>query len=227
MRSAIALRALRLSFLAALGSGLPACAAPPSGGALAPSVPALRGPARAVSAASLVDEALEAMGGRARLAQIRTVRADVVKHTSSDGAVVLRQSPFLTSYERDRISLDLVGKRLRVEAHGIWPESDPGTAESDVTLVGSLAGAVYHLKEGDSPARLADLDAVRLELELGPLTMLRAAAAAADLHAEPEETIRATVDDVVGFTWRGVAAKIALNPFTHLHGSTRSRRRRR
>jgi hypothetical protein len=155
------------------------------------------------------------MGGRARLAQVKTLRADVIKHTLLMEQSY-RQAPFITSYERDRVTLDLAGKRFRSDAHGVWPESDPGTAESDATLVGSTVGAVYRGDKEDSPASLGDLEKIRRELELGPLSLLLTAAAAPDLHLEPPETIRAAVDDVVGFTWRGVATRIAIHPVTHL-----------
>lgn len=191
-----------------------------SGCAPAPSAPAgatpiLRAAPSAAPAPELVEAALAAMGGRARLAALRTVRTDVAKHTLLMEQSY-RQAPFITAYERDKVLLDLAGKHVRVEAHGIWPEADPGTAESDAILIGSPDAAVYRGKSGDAPGRLADIEASRAAIELGPLTMLLAASAAPDLRREKSETIRATLDDVVGFTWRGVSAKIAINPFTHL-----------
>src|ERR1700689_976872 len=72
-------------------------------------------------AAAQVESAIDAMGGRARLAQVKTLRADVVANTLLMEQSY-RQAPFFTSYERDHVTLDVVGHRLRREAHSVWPE---------------------------------------------------------------------------------------------------------
>ncbi len=169
----------------------------------------------AAGAIACMNAALDAMGGRDRLAALRTARLDRVVHT----ALVeqsYRQAPFITAYSRDRVTLDLAGKRLAVEAHATWPEADPGTADTDATLVASLDAAAYRKGTGDTPGGRADIEGARHQLELGPLSLLLTAAAAPDLHLETPERIRANLDDVLGFTWRGVHARLALSPLTHL-----------
>jgi hypothetical protein len=94
--------------------------------------------------------AVEAMGGRERLESIHTVRLDSISHTALMEQSY-RQDPFITSYERDRTTIDLTGGRLRTEAHGVWPESDLNEAESDNVLIASAAGGVYHGAKADAP----------------------------------------------------------------------------
>ena len=88
-----------------------------------------------------VTTALEAMGGRERLQQVSSVRMQTVGHTllmeqSS------RQAPFITSYERGHMTLDLANQRLFAETKLTWPESDPNQSDSDTTLVVGQDGGV-------------------------------------------------------------------------------------
>ena len=125
--------------------------------------------------------ALNAMGGRQKLDAIHSVQLDVISHTALMEQSY-RQAPFITSYERDKTTIDFAGQRIRTEAHAVWPESDPHQAEFDNTLIATPAGGVYHSAQGDSPCSLADLDSTRETLALGPLRVLGAALEAADLH---------------------------------------------
>jgi len=167
------------------------------------------------SAQQCVTAALEAMGGRDRLQQVTNVRLQTVAHT----ALVeqsYRQAPFITSYERGRLTLDLANQRLLKEAKLTWPEADADQSDSDTTLVAGPEGGVYHTKFGDSPCSLGDLDATREALELGPARVLVTAVNAADLHYETPEVLRSTAHAVVAFTWRHIAVRVLLNSFNHL-----------
>src|ERR1700688_744079 len=57
-----------------------------------------------------VTAALEAMGGRERLQQLASVRMQTVGHTLLVEQSY-RQSPFISSYERGRITMDLANQR--------------------------------------------------------------------------------------------------------------------
>jgi hypothetical protein len=162
-----------------------------------------------------VAAALEATGGREALLQLTSIRMQTVGHTSLVEQSY-RQSPFITSYERGTVTMDLRNGRVLAEVKLTWPESDPNQSESDTTLVVGPDGGVYHTKFGDSPCSLSDLDATREALELGPARLLLAAAAASDLHFEAPETLRATLHTVVAFTWRHIPVRVLLNPFNHL-----------
>jgi hypothetical protein len=169
----------------------------------------------AAGAAACLQAAFDAMGGRERLASLRTARFERIAHTELVEQSY-RQAPFITSYERGQVTLDLAGKRLSFEGHLTWPEADPGTSDNDTTVVASLDAAAYRSKTGDTPGRRSDIERARHELELGPLSLLLTAAAAPDLHLEAPERIRENLDDVLAFTWRGVHVRVALSPLTHL-----------
>jgi hypothetical protein len=167
------------------------------------------------TAMQCVDLALGAMGGRERLLQLKGVQLQLVGHTLLVEQSY-RQDPFISSYERDVTTLDLANGRLRTEAKATWPESDPGQAESDATLIVGAEGGVYHSKDGDSPCGLGELNAARELLALGPARVLFTASQAADLRYAPAEQLRGTAHTAVMFDWRGIAVRVLLNPFNHL-----------
>lgn len=162
-----------------------------------------------------VGAALEAMGGRDRLQQVTSVRLQ------TDGNTLLteqsyRQAPFITSYERGHVTMDLANQRLLKEATLTWPESDSNQSDSDTTLIVGSEGGVYRTKFGDSPCSLSDLDAAQQGFALGPLRILLTAAEAADLHYESPVILRSTSHAVVAFSWRHIPVRVILNPFNHL-----------
>jgi len=162
-----------------------------------------------------ITAALEAMGGRERLQQVNSVRLQTVSHTQLMEQSY-RQAPFIDSYERGHLTLDLTNQRVLAETKLTWPESDPNQSDSDTTLIAGPDGGVYRTKFGDSPCSLADLDASRQELALGPARILLTAAAATDLHYEAPQVLRSTPHAVVAFNWRHMAVRVLLNPFNHL-----------
>jgi hypothetical protein len=52
-----------------------------------------------------LEDALQAMGGRERLAQLKSIRLQTIGHTALPEQSY-RQAPFITSYERNQIPLD-------------------------------------------------------------------------------------------------------------------------
>jgi hypothetical protein len=167
------------------------------------------------SARQCVALALEAMGGRERLQQVKTLRLQTIGHTLLMEQSY-RQAPFITSYERGHTTLDLANQRVLTETKLTWPESDSNQSDSDRTLVVGPDGGVYRAKDGDSPCSLADLDAARETFALGPARLLLTASDAADLHFDAPETLRSTSHAVVAFTWQKVPVRVALNLFNHL-----------
>ncbi len=159
--------------------------------------------------------ALDAMGGRERLLQVKSVRLATIGHTLLMEQSY-RQAPFITSYERDQTTIDLAGQRVHADAKMTWPESDENQSDSDATLIVGPDGGVYHGKTGDSPCSLADIDAARETLALGPLRLLITAAGAPDLHYAAPETLRSTSHIVVEFKWSSVPVRVLFNQFNHL-----------
>lgn len=160
-------------------------------------------------------QAIDAMGGKQKLASIQSERLDVIGHTALMEQSY-RQSPFITSYERDKITLDFARNRLLDEQHSVWPESDLNAADSDVTLVVAPEGGAYRFGKNSAPCSAADLDSAAQTLALGPERLLLLADAASDLHYQPDETLRATPHTVLAFQWNGIPVRILLSSFTHL-----------
>jgi hypothetical protein len=173
------------------------------------------GPGCAESAKQCVGLALEAMGGRERLEQLKSVRLKIIGHTLL-AEQSYRQDPFITAYTRGETTLDLVNHRVLTEQTVTWPESDANQADSAVTSVVDSSGGVYRSKDGDSPCGLSTLEAARAMLALGPERLLLTASEAPDLHFEAPENLRSTLHPVVAFTWEKVPVRVLLNPFNHL-----------
>ena len=167
------------------------------------------------TASQCVARALDAMGGRQKLAGISSVALDVVGHTVL-AEQSYRQSPFITSYQRDKLVLDFANGRLRDDSHSVWPEADPHQADSDQSLIVTSAGGGYHDPKGDSPCGLASIDDARQALALGPLRVLMSAADAKDLHYDGTQMLRSTPHVAIAFTWNGVPVRVLLNAHNHL-----------
>ena len=150
-----------------------------------------------------------------RLQKVASIRMDTTGHTLLMEQSY-RQAPFITSYERDHITMDLANQRLLSEAKLTWPESDPNQSDSDTALVVGAEGGVYRTKFGDSPCSLSDLEAAREAMALGPARVLMTAADAPDLHFEAPQVVRSTSHTVVAFTWRHIPVRLLLNPVNHL-----------
>lgn len=158
---------------------------------------------------------MAAMGGRERLESIRNLRLEEMSHTALTEQSY-RQDPFITSYAQVNETIDFEHGRVHRETHGTWPESDPGQAAFDMTLIADAAGGVYHTAQGDTPCSLGDLDSVRERLAMGPARLLLVALAAPDLRFDGTEVVRSTPHLAVAFTWQGWPVRILVNPFNHL-----------
>jgi hypothetical protein len=159
--------------------------------------------------------ALAAMGGRERIEAVKGLGLEGVQHTLLVEQSY-RQEPFITAYARTQEKIDFVSQRALILTHLTWPESDPGQAESDTTLVVGPEGGVYRAEKSDSPASRADIEAARSALALGPMRLLLTALGAADLHFESPQRLRSTLHPVLAFNWQGRPVRVMINPFNHL-----------
>ena len=158
--------------------------------------------------------ALEAMGGQERLREVRSVRLETIGHTLLMEQSY-RQDPFIASYERSTTTLDLTKQRISSEVKLTWPESDDNQSESTSIVVVGPEGGVRRGKDGDTPCSLAELEAARYTLALGPVPLLLTADQASDLHFEKAEVLRSTPHAVLAFRWQKVPVRILLNRFNH------------
>jgi hypothetical protein len=159
--------------------------------------------------------ALEAMGGRGRLEQVKSVRLRTAGHTLLMEQSY-RQAPFIASYERGQTTFDLANQRALSETKVTWPQSEPNQPDFESTLVVGPDGCVNRTKDGDRPGSLGGLDAARQMLALGPARLLLTASDAPDLRFAAPETVRSTSHAVVAFTWRKVPVRVLINRYNHL-----------
>jgi len=159
--------------------------------------------------------AFEAMGGRAKLEGIKSLRTQFVGHTLLTEQSY-RQEPFISAYDRTKETVDFTGKRLEREVHGTWPESDNGQSDFDQTLVAAPTGGIYRGSGADRPCALGDIYSVRYALALGPARVLLTAANAPDLRFEGTRELRSTPHTILAFTWEGIPVKVMINQFNHL-----------
>ncbi len=167
------------------------------------------------TAKQCVGLALDAMGGRDRLEQVKNVRLEIIGHTLLMEQSY-RQAPFITAYQRGRVTLDLTNQRVLSELKLTWPESDANRADTDVVVVAGPDGGVTRSRNGDAPCGLGSLDGAREMLALGPISLLLTASDAPDLRFEAPENLRSTSHAVVAFTWQKVPVRVLLNASNHL-----------
>ena len=164
--------------------------------------------------------AAEAMGGAARLDGVKSMSYESVGHTLLVEQSY-RQDPFISSYERAKVKIDMEGKKVRMETQLTWPESDPGQSESQSVMVAGLDGCVRKVAAAagatqDAPCSLSQIDAVRDLFRIGPLRLLATAGQAPDLHFEAAKMLRSTLHAVLAFTWEGTPVRVLINRFNHL-----------
>src|SRR5580692_7110636 len=97
------------------------------------------------TAKQCVGLALDAMGGRERLEQVKSVRLEIIGHTLLMEQSY-RQEPFITAYVRGRVTFDLANQRVLTELKLTWPESDGNQADSDSVVVVGPDGGVTRSK---------------------------------------------------------------------------------
>jgi len=168
-----------------------------------------------LDAKACVEQAIIALGGRQRLANIHSAHYETIGHTVL-AEQSYRQQPFITAYEHDQVTVDFEHQRLIRNVHVTWPEADPHGADFTATLIATPTGGVYRGKQGDSPCSLTDLDDANDTLALGPERLLLNAVAAGDLHYAPAQWLRATPHAVVEFTLQGSPVRVLLNTYNQL-----------
>jgi len=153
------------------------------------------------NAKACIDLALDAMGGRDRLAAVKNITYESQGYTELTEQSY-RQAPFITAYTHTKGTIDFERQRLLLEIQMTWPESDPGQFQSTATVVAGPDGAIRRGKS-DSPASIATVDSARYALALGPMRLLLSASADSSLRIAKPEMIRGTLHPAVEFTYEG------------------------
>ncbi|MGN2243867.1 hypothetical protein ACFWZU_10200 [Frateuria sp. GZRR33] len=161
-------------------------------------------------------QAIEAMGGRARLQSVREVELQGMGHTLLMEQSY-RQAPFLASYQRFHEWLDFDDGRVRSEQTITWPQAG-GTSPTEVasTQVMTPSGGDYRAGGRSLPLPASARAASEERLQLDPLRLLLTAAAAQDLQAAPPVSLHGTPHDVLTFVYHGRPLALLLDPVSHL-----------
>jgi len=175
-------------------------------------------PAQAApSAQAIVARGLAAMGGRAKLAALRSIDYVAVGERQMVEQSERPSGPYFLDWYRMHETRDLVGRHTRIEIdrdgyavnHWWLPQHDPGHA---VVVLDANAAAVV-----TDPAKPVDAggSAVRQDAELyalAPERLLLTAAAARDLRRLADAVEHGVRMQIVAFSWDGTPVQIALGP---------------
>jgi glyoxylase-like metal-dependent hydrolase (beta-lactamase superfamily II) len=170
--------------------------------AFSPEEPAL--PARTV-----VLRAMDALGGRAALEGIRSLRIESIGHDYFIDQSERPEGPFIVRYLSTVETRDVAGGRSRVERQHRFVLA-PDWRAAGTTIVDGDAAAL--VRDGHvAPADRQAYEDGRERLELAPERLLSLALDARDLAAEPGVVLHGIPQHVVGFGWRGRRVRLLID----------------
>jgi hypothetical protein len=169
-------------------------------------------PARAHDAAlAAIKDAIDAMGGEARLRDIRTLKFEALGHSYWIDQSERPEGPWITNYQKRTELRDLVAGRLR------RTRDDHNAVFSSVaTIIVSDSAAALASGDKSAPGRPTDVDDATADLALGPERVLFTAREAADVTVGKEEIAQGVRQQLVQFTWKRMRVRLLLNAYTHL-----------
>jgi hypothetical protein len=167
----------------------------------------------------LVDEAMQAMGGRA-LSSIGTARVQAIVSRNMLEQSIRPEGPWIVDTQAMDLVLDFDRARVvetttrqgRLAALG-----DPAEASPPVRR--ATAGGVAAMRVGDgayAPASRAQLQDADDWLAFNPLRVLSTAAAARDLHVDGEAVRHGVAQRVLAWTRHDAPVRLYLDAATHL-----------
>lgn len=197
---------IALIALAAVPSPVAASAAHPPSQA---SRPAVR---------QLVDEAMTALGGEARLRAIAVVRLKAMRTRNALEQSIRPDGPYIDTVddlvETRRFDRPALRDDLRSRGFAAaWVDGAKWVTAT--TLV--TGGEAFATRDGPlAPASHAAVQAAEESLALGPERVLLTAADAADLRSEAPAMLHGFRHDILAFTWRGAPVRVFLEPVSHM-----------
>ncbi|MEZ5318059.1 MAG: MBL fold metallo-hydrolase [Vicinamibacterales bacterium] len=165
-------------------------------------------------ASDLLDAAIEAQGGRARLESVQSVRLDLMGHAFALEQSERPEGPWLTIYRQRVETRDHAQGRRRVETQQRFWSSPRWSA----TVSSVVAGGVSASTNGQrwAPGRASDVDDARRALALAPEKLLLTARAATDVKTLAGASLHGVPQDVIGFSAEGLRCRLYLDGYTHL-----------
>ena len=157
-----------------------------------------------LDARSLVQRAINGMGGLEKLQAIRTIHTHSVGHFYLVEQSERPDGPWLTVNQATEEWRDVehAGLRRTFEQSGVYT--------GKTTQIASDGIAVTDAGNGFSPDP-DSLPPIEETLAMAPERVLLNALAASDLRYVGEERVQGTINDIVEFTWKGAPARIYLN----------------
>jgi glyoxylase-like metal-dependent hydrolase (beta-lactamase superfamily II) len=167
-----------------------------------------------VPAAERIAAAITAMGGEARLMNIKSLRLESIGHGYALEQSERPEGPWLTTYSESTEVRDFEHQRRRYDTRRRnWSFPSWSPVVSAVIDGGVAAHANGQNWAPGVPAEIAAVDAI---YALSPEKLLLTARSAADLHSLPNELQQKVKQHVVAFTWNGQKVRLFLNAWTDL-----------
>jgi hypothetical protein len=170
------------------------------------------------AARQLVDRAMTALGGEARLRAISVVRLKAMRTRNALEQSIRPDGPYIDTVddlvETRRFDRPALRDDLRSRGFAAaWV--DGAKWVTTTTLV--TGGEAFAMRDGPmAPANHASVQAAEESLALGPERVLLTAADAADLHSEAPAMLHGFRHDVLAFTWRGAPVRLFVEPVSHM-----------
>lgn len=165
------------------------------------------------NARAMVERAIEAMGGAARLAAVRTVRTESIGHSYAIEQSERPEGPFIAMYAQTTERRDHEHGRWRTESQSRWIQVPEWRGGALVVADGVAARA---FGSAVRPGSQADVANAARALALAPERVLLTALAAPDLALAPDVELQGYVQHVVNFTHGDATIRVILNPGTWL-----------
>ena len=184
--------------------------------AFAPTRSVARVPPEA-SARALIDSAISAMGGMARLRAVHSIRIDGAQHDYLAGNSERADGPWKTVYTRyDQLS-DMVGGRIRRTSSGT-SEFNPVATQATLIFTDSVASVVPAGGKESAAQPTQYVDASD-RLDSDPVRAVMLALAAPDLRRDATDTLFREPFDGLSFAWRNGRMRVLLDRHTRLPGA--------
>jgi hypothetical protein len=180
---------------------------------------ASRSPALAADPHTVLQAAIQAMGGESHLRAIHALEYTAVGERQMVEQSERPSGPYFLDHYRVHETRDIDGNRTRIEAthEGYaadhwWTTEAPG---SSVLVINGEAAAV--VSDGKfAYAGGAGVSQNDDQAAFAPERLLLTAAAASDLRSRPDATLHGVRHHVLAFTYRGIPCTLAINADTNL-----------
>jgi hypothetical protein len=174
---------------------------------------------RDATAAAVVAQAIDAMGGEAALRAIRTLQIDAMGHAYALEQSERPEGPYLVSYHQVSEIRDHDGGRFRrKQEQRNW--SVPNWAGAAIVGVDGIAA--IHVGEQWRPHQPQQLAQIKRDMDLAPERLLFTAQAAADLRVAPGLDLHGIPNRALAFTHDGQQLTLYLNSHTSMPTMLRS-----